>query len=115
MISTVALACAVALGTASPHALNVKSNDRGAEHGRRASPKTGVDENKAQRITAAVRHAIAADDTLSALAKQVKVTTLGSRVTLRGWVETNKERAEIEADTRAQSGVTDVDNQLQVE
>jgi osmotically-inducible protein OsmY len=66
------------------------------------------------KITAAVRQAMMSDKSLSFTAKNVKVITVGSRVTLRGPVKSEQERASIEALAKRTAGVSEVDNQLEV-
>lgn len=66
------------------------------------------------RITKAIRKAVVADDALSFTAKNVKIITLNGKVTLRGPVNSDSERANIEATARRVAGATHVDNQLEV-
>ncbi len=65
-------------------------------------------------ITAAIRKAVVGDHSLSFTAKNVKIITVGTRVTLRGPVKSDAERTEIENLARQTAGVTDVDDQLEV-
>jgi osmotically-inducible protein OsmY len=65
-------------------------------------------------ISAGVRRSILADKSLSAVAKNVRVTTMGNQVTLRGTVNTNEQKKAIERIARASDGVRDVTNLLQV-
>jgi len=65
-------------------------------------------------ITAAIRKAMMGDKTLSFTAKNVKVITIGNRVTLRGPVKSDQEKASVEALARQTPGVGEVDNQLEV-
>jgi hypothetical protein len=65
-------------------------------------------------ITAAIRRAVVDDKTLSAGAKNVKVITVSGKVTLRGQVKSDEEKASIEAMAKSTAGVSGVDNQLQV-
>jgi hyperosmotically inducible protein len=85
--------------------------DRGGE------TKTPMDqsENEADRtITQHIRQAIIADDSLSTNAKNVKVVTNNGTVTLRGPVNSEQEKANIEAKAKQVAGVKSVDNQLEV-
>jgi len=66
------------------------------------------------KITAAIRKGIMAEKGLSFNAKNVKVITVGSKVTLRGPVASDQERATIEALAKKTEGVSIVDNQLEV-
>jgi hyperosmotically inducible protein len=65
-------------------------------------------------ITASIRRGVMGDHALSFMAKNVKIITVGTRVTLRGPVKSDAERTEIENVARQTVGVTDVDNQLDV-
>ncbi|MDP9036896.1 MAG: BON domain-containing protein [Myxococcota bacterium] len=67
-----------------------------------------------RQVTAAIRRALVADKSLSFTAKNVKVITIGSKVTLRGTVKTDQERATIEGTARQTPGVTEVDDQIDV-
>ncbi len=66
------------------------------------------------RITASIRRSLMGDSALSFTAKNVKIITVGTRVTLRGTVKNADERATIERRARDAAGVTDVDDQLEV-
>jgi osmotically-inducible protein OsmY len=55
-----------------------------------------------------------ADETLSAVAQNVKVITLGSKVTLRGPVTSDQAKVAIANIARRTAGVMEVDNQLEV-
>ena len=65
-------------------------------------------------ITANVRKGIMGDNTLSSTGKNVKVITVGSKVTLRGPVKSDQAKAAIGAIASQTAGVTEVDNQLEV-
>lgn len=67
------------------------------------------------KITADIRKQIVVSSTLSFSGKNVKVITTGSKVTLRGKVKSDREKAEIEGIAKATNGVTEVDNQLDVD
>lgn len=66
------------------------------------------------KVTAAIRKGIMADKNLSFGAKNVKVITTGTKVTLRGTVKSDQEKTTIADIARKTDGVTDVDNQLEV-
>ena len=91
---------------------NTKINDRD-RHGALTPMDQGSSSNET-KITAAIRRGIVADKTLSFTAKNVKVITVGTKVTLRGPVKSDQEKASIEAVAKQAQGVTDVDNQLEV-
>jgi len=65
-------------------------------------------------ITTAIRRSMVDDKTLVAAAKNVKIVTIGGKVTLRGTVKSDDEKAAIEAKAKATPGVSSVDNQLDV-
>ena len=91
---------------------NTKINDRD-RHG----ALTPMDQGNSKpeiAITAAIRKSVLADKTLSFTAKNVKIITVGSKVTLRGPVGSEQERAAIEARARQTAGVTEVDNQIEI-
>jgi osmotically-inducible protein OsmY len=65
-------------------------------------------------ITASIRKAVMAEDSLSVTAKNVKVITTGSHVTLRGPVASAEEKALIATLATGTTGVSNIDNQLEV-
>ncbi len=79
-----------------------------------AAPPADVREDET-KITNAVRRAIIADTSLSSSARGVQIVTAGTRVTLRGRVATTRERSAIEAWAKRTSGVTEVDDQIEVQ
>jgi hyperosmotically inducible protein len=85
--------------------------DRGGE------TKTPGDQSESEAdrtITQNIRKALTADDSLSTNAKNVKIITNVGIVTLRGPVQSEKEKADIEAKAKQVAGVKQVDNQLEV-
>lgn len=66
------------------------------------------------QISARIRKAMMASNTLSFGAKNAKVITQGTKVTLRGTVKSDAEKNEIEGIARNTNGVTEVDDQLVV-
>jgi hypothetical protein len=72
-------------------------------------------ENEVDRtITQKIRQGVMKNDTLSMTAKNVKIITANSVVTLRGPVKNDKEKADIVAIAQGTDGVKRVDNQLEV-
>jgi hyperosmotically inducible periplasmic protein len=67
-----------------------------------------------RKITQQIRQAVVKDGSLSFTAKNVKIITINGKVTLRGPVKTDAERASIEAAAKNIAGVAQVDNQLEV-
>jgi len=87
------------------------------ERDRRDSTLTPMDQGNSAsetKITAAIRRGIMGDKNLSFAAKNVKIITVGTKVTLRGQVVTEQEKAAIDALAKQTAGVSEVDNQLEV-
>jgi hyperosmotically inducible protein len=83
----------------------------------RSGTLTPIDQGNSKAeiaITASIRRNVMGDHALSFTAKNVKIITVGPRVTLRGPVKSDAERSEIENLARQTAGVTDVDDQLEV-
>ena len=96
-----------------PHADNTRVNERD----RSSAALTPMDQGGSdaeRQITAAIRRAVVGDKALSFTAKNVKIITTGTKVTLRGPVKSDQEKAVIEARAKQTAGVTEVDNQLEV-
>jgi hyperosmotically inducible protein len=88
------------------------------ERDRAAAPQLPTDqaENDADReISANVRKAVVADDSLSTNAQNIKIVTANGNVTLRGPVKTAREKESIEAKAKQVTGVHSVTNLLEVE
>jgi hyperosmotically inducible periplasmic protein len=85
--------------------------DRGGE------TKTPGDQSESEAdrtITQNIRKALTADDSLSTNAKNVKIISNDGVVTLRGPVNSQKEKVDVEAKAKQVAGVKNVDNQLEV-
>jgi len=65
-------------------------------------------------LTQRVRQAVVADDSLSTNAHNVKIITSNGVVTLRGPVNSAKEKANIDAKAQQIAGATKVNNQLEI-
>ncbi len=91
---------------------NTKANDRD-RHGT-VTPMNQGNSAAETKITAAIRRAVVAEKGLSFNAKNVKIITTGSKVTLRGPVANDQEKSTIEARAKETPGVTDIDNQIEV-
>lgn len=92
---------------------NTRQNARDKDGG--TLTPTDQSESEADReLTQRVRKSVVDDDSLSMNAKNVKVITRNGKVTLRGIVDTQAEKDAVAAKARAVSGVTDVDNQLEI-
>lgn len=81
-----------------------------------AAADAGDQGNRAaeRKITADIRKRMVTDERLSRTAKDAKVITTGTKVTLRGRVESEHERSLLEQLARRANGVTAVDSQLEV-
>ena len=91
--------------------------DNTARNADSPAAQTPVDqaENKADlEISATIRKAIVADDSLSVNGHNVKVITSAGIATLRGPVKNQQEKAAIEAKAKQVAGVTRVDSFLEV-
>jgi len=78
---------------------------------------TPLDQSNSDRdltITQQIRRTLMGDETLSFTAKNVKIITSNGKVTLRGPVNSSKERATIDNFARRIAGERAVDNQLEV-
>ncbi|MDB4996421.1 MAG: hypothetical protein JWM74_3853 [Myxococcaceae bacterium] len=91
---------------------NTKINDRD-RHGA-VTPVDQGNSDSELKITAAIRKGVVGDKSLGFNAKNIKIITVGSKVTLRGPVSSDQERSNIEARAKATPGVTEVDNQIEV-
>ena len=65
------------------------------------------------KMTADIRKMVVNDGSLSMMAKNVKIITIKGDVTLRGPVETEKEKAAIESHAK-QAGAKKISNQLEI-
>ena len=66
-------------------------------------------------LTRRIREAVVADDSLSTNAHNVKIITINGKVTLRGPVESDAERAKIVATAEQLAGKNKVDNKLEID
>jgi hyperosmotically inducible protein len=67
-----------------------------------------------RKLTQQIRQAVVSDSSLSFTAKNVKIITLGGKVTLRGAVKTDQERMTIGTTAKKIAGEAQVDNFLEV-
>jgi hyperosmotically inducible periplasmic protein len=122
MIAALAVSVASCGGTADRPGETVSANDADNtarnERDQNEATKTPLDQSENSHdveITANVRKAIVADDSLSTNAHNVKVITSGGVVTLRGPVKSAHEKTTIEMKAKQVAGVTRVENQLEIE
>lgn len=79
--------------------------------------KTAGDQSESEadrKISQDIRQALTADDSLSTNGKNAKVITIDGKVTLRGPVKSDQEKAAIAAKAQQVAGVKNVDNQLEI-
>ena len=93
--------------------------DNSAKNERDASGDTktsGDQSNKPEdiKITAAIRRAIVADDSLTMTASNVKIITADGVVTLRGPVKTAAEKTKIASIAHREAGKMKIDDQLEI-
>jgi hypothetical protein len=101
---------------ASPKPVTGQANAKQTDAKKSDKPSVGDQGNsKAEvKISARIRKSLMASNTLSFGAKNVKIITEGSKVTLRGDVKSEAERKEIVGIAQNTNGVTQVDDQLVV-
>ena len=96
-----------------PAADNTKKNERD----RSGETQTSGDQSNSSddvNLTAAIRRAVVKDDSLSGTAKNIKIITANGRVTLRGPVKNDAEKAKIAELAQSAAGNAKIDNQLEV-
>jgi hyperosmotically inducible periplasmic protein len=92
---------------------NTKRNERDRDSAALTPTDQGNGESDL-KITQRIRQAVMADGSLSFNAKNVKIITVGGKVTLRGPVKSDAERAAIDAAAKNVAGAGQVDNQIEV-
>jgi len=103
---------AVSTSTGSP-----PDNSRVNARDRSGDTLTPVDQGGSEadrKITQQVRQALVKDGSLSFTAKNVKIITVNGKVTLRGPVKTEQERATIDAAAKKIAGAGQVENLLEL-
>lgn len=99
-------------------AANVPADNTGRNvRDRSAAALTPADQSGSPQdiaITRQIRQAVVADPDLSVNAQNIKIITINGVVTLRGPVENATERQSIAATAKNVTGVTRVDNQLEL-
>ncbi|MDX2082062.1 MAG: BON domain-containing protein [Terrimicrobiaceae bacterium] len=108
---------ALGLLAAGAHAQDQPSRENTGRNERDRSGETKTPTDQSQEpadldLTARIRQAVVADDSLSALAKNSKIITKDGQVTLRGPVKNDSEIQKI-ADHAEAAGAKDVNNQLE--
>jgi hyperosmotically inducible protein len=92
---------------------NTETNvrDRGGET---LTPLDQSDSEADRTLTQRIRQAVVEDDSLSTNAKNIKIITLNGKVTLRGPVNSEQEKAAIAAKAQQIGGAGKVENQLEI-
>jgi hyperosmotically inducible protein len=98
-------------GEVAPDNTKVNQRDRG---GATVTPLDQSNEETDLKITQDLRQRLVNDDNLSFDAKNVKIVTSGSVITLRGPVKSQTEKQRIESAARAVPGVASVNDELEV-
>jgi osmotically-inducible protein OsmY len=118
MFSLLALTCFSCEDHGKGKGVGVDADNTGRNvRDRDAMAKTPMDqgESEADRtITQRIRQAIVADDSLSTNAKNIKIITNNGVITLRGPVNTAKEKDDISKKVQAIAGNNRVENQIEV-
>jgi hyperosmotically inducible protein len=78
------------------------------------TPEDQIESESDIKITADIRKAVVADESLSVNAQNVKIITRHGVVTLRGPVESEAESVKLGLIAKQTAGVTQVDNQLEI-
>jgi hyperosmotically inducible periplasmic protein len=110
LLSTAALA-GIALSQ-EPNADNTEKNTRDRDD-QTQTPTHQSNSPADIKITADIRKMVVNDDSLSMTAKNVKIITVDGVVTLRGPVETQKERSTIESHAK-HAGAKQITNELEI-
>lgn len=97
--------------SAQPDNSRVNARDKA---GVTATPEKQTNASADRHLLADVRKTVVNDKSLSTAAHNVKIVVAGGIVTLRGPVKTSEEKAKVEALAKQVSGVSAVDNQIEV-
>lgn len=114
-IALTLISAAAIVGTAlsqDPNADNTGKNTRDRDD----QSQTATDQSNDPadlKLTADIRKMVVGDGSLSMMAKNVKIITIDGAVTLRGPVETQKEKAAIESHAK-HAGAKMVTNELEI-
>ena len=117
MLPALAFALALGLVPASSYARDAENTGNNVRD-RDDSKVTVFDQGNSEadrNITASIRKSVVDDDSLSTNAHNVKIITVAGVVTLRGPVESAKEKGVVEAKARNVAGVASVKSELEVD
>jgi osmotically-inducible protein OsmY len=114
MIHKLAVACVVAIGICSAQEPdNSKKNKQDRSDATMTAGKQSNDKKDVQLLKD-IRREVTKADNMSTYAKNVKIMTQNGRVTLRGPVKTQEEKAAIEAIAKKHAGDGSVENHLEI-
>jgi len=115
--TTLSLICISTLALSAVAQETKPDNTGKNERDRSTETKTSGDQSNSSedtKITADIRRAIVKDSSLTMTAKNVKITTAGETVTLRGPVHSAEEKTKIEQLAAAAAKGAKIDNQLEI-
>ena len=115
LILPLVLVAVTACGTQNATPIEADNTARNVDNPAAQTPLDQAENEADLQISANIRKAIVADDSLSTNAHNVKIITSGGTVTLRGPVKTQQEKDVIEGKAKQVAGVTQVDSFLEVE
>lgn len=108
---------AVDNAASTPAPPSAPDNSRVNARDRSGDTLTPVDQGGSEadrKLTQQVRQAVMQDSSLSFAAKNIKIITVNGKVTLRGPVKTEQERAAIDAAAKRIAGASQVENLLEL-
>jgi osmotically-inducible protein OsmY len=117
IVGTTGVACEKRDQTSRGPSSSEPDNTARNERDRSGATMTPPDQQESEldlSLTKRIRQAVTDADGLSVNARNFKIISSGGRVTLRGPVETGREKQAIAAIARETAGVTRVDDQLEV-
>lgn len=104
-------------GAASAQSQQQPDNTGRNESGRQAGKLEATDQSNQEAdvdLTAKIRRAITDDSGLSTNARNIKIITVGGKVTLRGPVDSEAERKKVEEIAKQAAGSATVTNEIEV-
>lgn len=117
-LTTIWSSCALLLVASSIFAQQPRPDNTKVNAGDHAQSKPTADQQKNNRsdleITRTIRRAIVADKSLSTSAHNVKIITQDGKVTVKGPVRTDAEKASVQAKAAEVAGAPNVTNEVSV-
>jgi hypothetical protein len=104
-------------GTTAPSAQTAPDNTGRNVRDRGGATLTPGDQSESEAdrtLTQQIRRAVVSDDSLSMMAKNIKIITIDGVVTLRGPVQDPREKEIIQAKAQQIAGTARIDNQLEI-